>query len=317
MELVELQCIDNRLAHTRLKNNNVEKLLLLSIQQQNILQPLLVVQQQNQQHYVLIDGFKRYRCAQKLGINNAPVDFIGTDVVCGIVTLLQRNASKGLTTFEQAALVDELHRNHSMNIYDIAKSLQHSPSWVSKRIGLFDELSDLVREKIMSGAFPIRAYMYQIRMFTRVHKVSASSVDACVKALSGKQLSTRELAILIPAYFTGKKELQELIDKGNAHKVLTMIKDSVRVPSATSAFTPKEHALVTLLKRIVHDISYMYNRSKSINECNDLADLNTINIWCAELKMHLPQLQKTVQDLYDNTTRKTNDSTDTVPAGVQ
>ena len=315
MELVELQYIDNRLAHTRLKNNSAEKLLLLSIQQQNILQPLLVVQQQNQQHCVLLDGFKRYRCAQKLGINIAAVDVIGTDVVCGIVTLLQRNASKGLTTFEQAALVDELHRNHSMNIYDIAKSLQHSPSWVSKRLGLFDDLSDLVREKIMSGAFPIRAYMYQIRVFTRVHKVSASSVDACVKALSGKQLSTRELAILIPAYFTGKKELQELIDKGDVHKVLTLIKDSV--PSVTTAVTPKEHTLVMLLKRIVRDIRYMCNRSKSINECNELADLNNINIWCAELKMLFPQLQKTVQDLYDNTTRKTNNSTDTVPAGLQ
>jgi ParB/RepB/Spo0J family partition protein len=289
--------------------------LLLSIQQQNILQPLLVVQQQNQQHCVLLDGFKRYRCAQKLGIKNAPVDIIGTDVVSGIVTLLQRNASKGLTTFEQAALVDELHRHHNMNIYDIAQCLQHSPSWVSKRLGFFDDLSDLVREKIMSGAFPTRAYMYQIRMFTRVHKVSASSVDACVKALSGKQLSTRELAILIPAYFTGKKELQELIDKGDAHKVLTMIKDSV--PSATTAVSPKEHALVTLLKRIVLDIRNLCNRSKSINECNDLADLNNINIWCAELKVLLPQLQKTVQDLYDNTTRKTNNSTDTIPAGVQ
>lgn len=314
MERIELHSIDLHLAHTRLKDSAVEKRLLLSIQQQDILEPLQIVHEQSHDRSILIDGFKRYRCAVKLDIKTIPAECIGTDIVIGIVKLLRRNAAKGLCTFEQAALVEELHSQHNMSIYDIAASLERSPSWVSMRLGLFDELSPLIREKIMTGAFPVRTYMYDIKGFTRVNKTASQQLDTCVEALSGKHLSTRALSILIPAYFTGGEQMQRLISEGDIHKVLDMIKRAGTQTPFTSA--QKDPDFVALLKVIMHDIKRILTIAASVNKCSDVEQLNSVNVWCSELLSILPSFQKILGDMYEKS-RNADCCVNTLPAGAE
>jgi ParB/RepB/Spo0J family partition protein len=295
MERIELHSIDIHLAHTRYKESAVEKRLLLSIQQQDILEPLKIVHENHHDQYILIDGFKRYRCAVKLHIKTVPVECIGTDIVIGIMTFLRRDAAKKLCTLEQAALIEELHSQHNMSIYDIATCLERSPSWVSMRLGLLDELSPLIREKIMTGAFPARAYMYDIKGFTRVNKTSSQQLDACVEALSGKHISTRALSLLIPAYFRGGEKIQRLITEGDIHKVLDMIKRT----EAQIPFTQKGSDFVDLFKMIARDIKRILTIAESVNKCSDVELLNSINVWCSELLSMLPSFQKILKDVYE------------------
>ena len=192
METIELNGIDLRLERTRVRNSVQERSLLVSITREGILDPLYVTGSIGTQQHVLLDGFKRYRCAQKLGIGMVPVECVAEDIATGIITCLRRNEyGSGLTMLEQAALIEELYRRCAMSIYDIARRLDRSPAWVSLRLGVLDDLSPLVREKIVSGAFSARAYLYGIKGFTRVNNIGKERVDAFVDAVSGKGLTAR------------------------------------------------------------------------------------------------------------------------------
>jgi ParB/RepB/Spo0J family partition protein len=315
MEQIELSTIDMRLEHARRKDSALEKRLLISIQQRDIQQPLQVVMHETQHdRAILIDGFKRYRCAVKLGIKTVPVERIGTDIVIGILALLRQNASKGFSAFEQAALVDELHKHYDMTIYDIATHLERSPSWVSVRLGLFDQLSPLVREKLMTGAFPVRAYMYSIKGFTRVNKVAPQRVDACVDALSGKNLSTRELSILVRAYFTGGKQLQEFITNGDVHRVLDMIKRTGAQSPPSS--TVKQRCFIDELKTAAQSIKGILGTASSVDIGIDVDVLNSVNLWCAELIGTIPQFQTVIREMYDKS-RYADGGSSALPAGAK
>jgi ParB-like chromosome segregation protein Spo0J len=138
METIELNGIDLRLERTRLHDTAAERALLDSIAREGILDPLCLAGSTGSPQYVLIDGFKRYRCARKLGMGMVPAEFVADDVATGIVTFIRRNEySMGITVLEQAALIEELHRRCAMSIYDIARRLCRSPAWVSLRLLAF------------------------------------------------------------------------------------------------------------------------------------------------------------------------------------
>lgn len=65
-ETVERSSLDLRYESYRLRNGAAEARLLASIAERDIEQPLRGVD--TPQGRLLLDGFKRYRCATKLGI---------------------------------------------------------------------------------------------------------------------------------------------------------------------------------------------------------------------------------------------------------
>jgi ParB/RepB/Spo0J family partition protein len=223
MEQLETNAIDLRLEHTRCKNSQAEGRLLVSIMERDIEEPLTVAPSETAHAYVLLDGFKRYRCAKKLGRATIPAQVIAGDVPCAILHLIRRQESHSLSTLEQAALIQQLHVSYSLSMHDIALKLNRSPSWVRLRLGLIEEMSPLVRQKILCGAFAVRAYMYGVRGFTRVNKTPQERIDSLVTALSGKGLSTRELIVLSRAYLAGGKAVEGLITQGSVRRALQIL----------------------------------------------------------------------------------------------
>ena len=61
-EQVEISCIDLRFEGYRLKNKAAERALLASIAEKGIRDPLQGVDKEGAR--ILLNGFKRYRCAQ-------------------------------------------------------------------------------------------------------------------------------------------------------------------------------------------------------------------------------------------------------------
>lgn len=90
-------------------------------------------------------------------------------------------------------------------------------------------MSEIVRKKILSGKFPLRSYMYDLLPFTRV-KGGMAEVEKFVIALSGKELSTRDIALLAHAFFRGEEEVKQQILTGNLDWTLRMLKTSKESP---------------------------------------------------------------------------------------
>ncbi len=214
MEEIEISQIDTSLERIRIRDKALQKALLSSILEGGIREPLKCAAPP-QGRMILLDGFKRLRCAAKVGIKAVPVVSLGIDEPTAILHLLRSTTTKPLTTLEQAAFVDELHQAHAMSISQIAHHLERSPAWVSLRLGLISQLSATVQKALFEGRFPIRAYMYTLRPFTRVKGIKQSEIDLFVHSVSGKGLSVRALDLLARGFFKGGPGIREQIVHGN------------------------------------------------------------------------------------------------------
>jgi len=164
---VELASLDLRYESFRLKAPAVEERLLGSIAQRGIEEPLEGVEVQ--ERGVLLNGFKRYRCARKLRLASVPYSSLGQDEAAAILGLLRTSNDRGLSILEQAAFIDELNHARQLSVADIAAELSRSKAWVSVRLGLLAQMSAAVRRQLFTGAFPVYGYMYTLRPFMRLN----------------------------------------------------------------------------------------------------------------------------------------------------
>ena len=209
---VELSTLDMRYEGYRMKDAGQEARLLASIAQRGIEEPLEGVDAKERR--ILLNGFKRYRCARKLSIGMVPYTSLGEEEALGIMNLLRVSNQKSLSILEQSRFLDELRRFHKRSVGEMAAELSRSKSWVSVRLGLIEEMSEKVREKMFSGSFPVYAYMYTLRQFMRMNGVKKEEIEDFVVAVSGKKLSVRDIEQLAHGYFRGPESFREAIRAG-------------------------------------------------------------------------------------------------------
>jgi len=313
MLLLELKALDTRLEHTRTRNAAAERNLLASITEHDIMDPIQVVSCEKNNTYVILDGFKRYRCALKLKMSTVPAELIANDAAQGILIFIRRQQHTGLNILDQAALVEELHIRYHLSIYDIAVKLDRSPSWVSLRLGMLKDLSPLVKRKIMSGAFPARVYLYSIKGFTRVNRVPSEQVDTFVKAVSGKRLGTRDLTILSDAFFSGSKTTEKLLSEGNVREALELIKNEHAEVTADNQYNHFQRSLLQSLKNITSDMLSLVRNSSNITYGNQLFSRD-VHIWSSAVHKYLNIFTSTIKELYDRSATQ-GCSTDIVYSG--
>ena len=236
---VELASLDLRYQSFRLKQSALEERLLASIAQRGIEEPLegVEVRQVN----VLLNGFKRHRCARKLRLATVPYSSLGQDEAVGILSLLRTSNNRALSILEQAAFIAELKNTRQMSVAQIAAELSRSKAWVSMRLGLLAQMSPKVREQLFAGAFPVYSYMYTLHQFMRMNGVSARQIEEFVLALSGHGLSVREVEQLAHGFFRGPESFRQEIRKGN----LALSLDRIRaVPQSADGCTEFERLML-------------------------------------------------------------------------
>ena len=231
---VELSALDLRYESYRMRNPAVEARLLASIAERGIEEALEGVDAAGGS--ILLNGFKRYRCASKLRIRMAPFASLGPDEAAAIVTLLRVSNDRSLTILEQARFIEELRKRNALSVADIAGQLSRSKSWVSMRLGLMAEMSAVVREKLFSGGFPVYPYMYTLRQFMRMNGVGKQDIEDFVVALAGKRLSLREIEQLAHGYFRGPASFREAIRQGHVALALDWFRQVPEDPDGCNEF---------------------------------------------------------------------------------
>lgn len=224
VQQVEINSLDLRYQGCRMRSPGAEKAMVLSILEKGICDPLCGID--NEQGPILLDGFKRYRCAKKLGIGIVPYRSLGKDEVAGIVELIRMSNATSLGILEQAKLMDELKSVHQLSVAEIAGLVDKSKGWVGMRVGLIGQMSPLVMGKIFDGKFPVYAYMYTLRPFIRMNGVNKKEIDEFVGSVAGKKLSIRDIEILAHGYFKGGDQLQKQIKGGDIAWALSRLKQT-------------------------------------------------------------------------------------------
>jgi hypothetical protein len=244
IQQVEILSFDLRFEGHRLRNKAAERILLASISENGIRDPLQGVDMEDTR--ILLNGFKRYRCAKKLGIGIVPYVSLSSDTGGGIIELLRMSNEKGLSILEQARLITELKEGHHLSTTDIACLLEKSKAWVSVRSGITSEMSPFVMEKIFLGQFPAYAYMYILRPFIRINRIKRQEIDEFVALVAGRNLSIRDIELLANGYFRGSAELREQLRKGDLSLGLWSLRNTA---GKSSDCTAAEQAMLQDLER--------------------------------------------------------------------
>jgi len=245
IESVERSTLDLRYEGHRMRDDAAEARLRASIAECGIQEPLEGVDTLRER--ILLNGFKRYRSAKKLGIECVPYVSLGEEEAMGIVSLMRISKQRGLNLLEQAKFTVELLTVHDMSTAEVAETLGRSKSWVSMRGNLLREMSEEVQRILFRGAFPVYSYMYTLRPFMRMNSVGKQEIERFVKATAGKRLSVREIAMLAQGYFRGPDSLKEAIDQGKWSWSLAQMKN---VPEDPEGCTDFERALLSDLESV-------------------------------------------------------------------
>ncbi len=232
IEKVEISSFDLRYEGYRMKSPGAERVLIASILENGIRDPLQGVTTKDGR--ILLDGFKRYRCAKRLDIGIVPYSALSSDEASGIIELIRISNAKSLSILEQAKLIDELKSVYKMSVSEIATLIEKSKGWVGMRVGIMGQMSECVMNRILSGQFPTYAYMYTLRPFIRMNGINRKEVDDFVHSVAGKNLSIRDIELLAHGYFKGPDEFREQIKSGNVSWGLNRMKEtSINTPDCT------------------------------------------------------------------------------------
>jgi hypothetical protein len=161
---------------------------------------------------------------------------LGADEVTGILGLLRTAQNQSLSILEQARFLGELKNVRHLSVAEIATELSVSKSWVSRRLGLLGEMSPKARQKLFSGAFPVYPQMYTLRQFMRMNGVTKQQIEQFVVAVSGKDLSGREIEQLAQGCFRGPASFRQEILQGNVALPLQQMKQVPADPEGCSEF---------------------------------------------------------------------------------
>lgn len=293
IEHVEISSLDLRYESYRMKSPGAERAMLCLISDNGIRDPLQGVD--TKEVRILLDGFKRYRCAKRLGIGIVPYCSLGSDEALGIIELLRISNSMSLSILEQAKLIDELKTVHKMCNWEIARLLEKSKSWVSMRCGIIGEMSECVMNKIFSGKFPVYSYMYTLRQFIRMNYITKGDINEFVSLVSGKHLSIRDIELLAHGYFKGPDEFREQIKSGNIAWGLSRLKDrSIN----TTACTEFERGMLNELEITQKYMQRVIMKSKD-SRFKTNSFYSQANLLAGGILRQMDIFSKAVREFYD------------------
>jgi len=221
-EMIERSSLDLRYEGHRLRDNAREARLLASIAERGIEEPLEGVDALDARF--LLNGFKRFRSATKLGLDCVPYVSLGQEEATGIISLMRVSTDNALGILEQARFLVDLLTIHGMSVEEVAQTLSRSKGWVSMRRSLLEEMSPAIQKILFCGSLPVYSYMYTLRPFMRMNSGSQDQIEQFVKAVAGKRLSVRDIELLANAYFRGPASLREAIDAGKLGWSLDQLK---------------------------------------------------------------------------------------------
>jgi len=292
-ENVERSTLDLRYEGHRLRDDAGEARLLGSIAERGVEEPLQGVD--SEEGRFLLDGFKRYRCCDKLGIDCVPYVSLGEQEAAAIVHLMRLGKDKTLTILEQARFVVDLLTLHNMTLLEVAQTLRRSKAWVSMRRGLWEEMSPAIGEILFAGAFPVYCWMYTLRPFRRMNAISADQIKRFVQSLAGQQLSVREIELLAQAYFRGPASLREAIEAGKYGWSLEQMKN---VPEDREGCSQPERLLLKEMQILRKYLRRVTSRCAD-DRLNGRAFYAQANLLAGNLLSLLPSFQERIQEFHD------------------
>jgi len=201
IEEISLSEFDLSLSGMRIMNMTrilqVEKSMRLHGQ----LQP--VVARVHEGNYQIIDGFKRVYAAEDLMMESLQCRLLDIDLPQAKVLLLSYNRPhQSMEAWEEAMVLQDLRKTHSLNQRSLAQMTGYSRSWVSRRLALIDKMDEGISSDIMMGVLTSS----HARALTKLPRGNQGEV---ARVIASYRLSSRQSDTLVEAFLKAKHKEQQ------------------------------------------------------------------------------------------------------------
>jgi ParB-like chromosome segregation protein Spo0J len=193
---LDLHALIPRFAALRLHDRARLGRLKASLERQGQLVPVVAVAEAGKEgHWVLIDGYRRREALQSLGEDRIWVDAWERSVDEALLACLARGPDRPWEAIEEAALIEELARRHTLQA--IAEQLGRDVSWVSRRLSLIKALPEDLLAQVRQGRISLWAAS---RILVPLARANAEHARTLLEKLEQEPLSSRELKRLYERY---------------------------------------------------------------------------------------------------------------------
>jgi ParB-like chromosome segregation protein Spo0J len=183
--------IDRRFASLRLAAPEELRRLRASVQRDGIRDPLLVSLGVQADRWVLLDGFKRVRVADELGLTQVWVRSVQLDATQAKAAILHCNQGRpGLCEIEEAWIVHSLCREQGLRQAQVGQLLGRDKSWVCRRLKLAEALDATLQDDLRLGLLSATAAR-ELAQLPRGNQLRAA------QAVRDHQLTSRQSASLV------------------------------------------------------------------------------------------------------------------------
>jgi ParB/RepB/Spo0J family partition protein len=248
---LEFHQLDLRYEHLRVRQPARERRLLASLAEMGQQLPIVVVASPTGTQ-VVVDGYKRVRCLQRL--HRDTVHAVGWEMAETEALIFRQrlHGEAANSAIEDGWLLRTLHEDHGLPMEHLARRFDRSVSWVSRRLSLVRDLPDGVQQRVQEGRVVAHAAMKYLVPLAR------ANAPACLRlteAIASRALSTRQVGRLYQAYVSGTATVRELVitDPG---LVLRLDEETQRpaadlpvTPGAAAAFLRDLHVVGAVARR--------------------------------------------------------------------
>jgi ParB family transcriptional regulator, chromosome partitioning protein len=203
---LEIRQLDLRYRALRATSPSRERRLLASIAERGQQSPIIVVR--DAEHWVVVDGYKRLRALQRLGHDTVVAS--AWQLSESEALLLERALRMGETDspIEQGWFLCELVERFGLGQDELARRLDRSKSWVSRRIGLVKDLPRSVQQHVHEGAIGAHAAMKYLLPLARAN---AADCAALCDRVAAEHPTSRQLGQLYVTYTAGNQQARQLV----------------------------------------------------------------------------------------------------------
>jgi ParB family chromosome partitioning protein len=206
---LEFHQLDRRWEHLRVLRPPRQRRLLASLAESGQQTPIVVVAAEGQpDRFVVIDGYKRITALRQLGRDT--VEAVVWPMTEAAAVLLDRSLrlSEHETALEVGWLLAELERRFDYGLDELARRLDRSVSWVSRRLALVEVLPEAIQQQVREGKIPAQV---ALKFLVPVARQSLEDCQRMAAIFAQHHCDTREAGQLYAAWRKGSPAIRKRI----------------------------------------------------------------------------------------------------------
>lgn len=203
---LEFHQLDRRLEHLRAGNPERQHRLVASLAASGQQSPIVVVESAGR--FLVIDGYKRIAALQKLGRDTVEATVWAMSEAEALLLDRTLRFSQQETALEQGWLLREMEQRYGYLLDELARRLDRSMSWVSRRLALVELLPESIQRQIREGTIAAQLAM---KYLVPVARVNVEDCERMAAAFAAHRWNTREAGQLYTAWRGGSRVVRERI----------------------------------------------------------------------------------------------------------